>query len=83
MTAGGAVVSVVGKGPAEASRLGDRLHDQRALVSGEMTPEEFEAKWRGRRLLGVRLSGSAAEVFVAYRAGGSELADVRYQRRGR
>ncbi len=83
VTSGGGVVEVTAKGPTETSRLGDRLHDQRALVSGEMAPAEFQAKWRWRQLLGVRLSGNADEVLVAYRQGGSELVDVRYQRRGR
>lgn len=83
VVAGGQVVQLVARGPAETSRLGDRLHDQRALVSNEMSPAEFEEKWRGRQLLTLQLSADAAEVFTAYRGGGSELVDVRYQRRGR
>jgi hypothetical protein len=79
--ADGQIVTVTAGGPAEAERLGDLLRDQREVLAGRMSGEDFRDKWGGRRVGGVRLSGDADRMVVGYRQDPT-LADVRYQRQG-
>jgi hypothetical protein len=71
---------VVARGLEETSRLGELLRDQREALAGR--PAEFRQKWKGRRIAGVKLSGDADRLIVAYRRD-QRVAEVRYSRRGR
>jgi hypothetical protein len=80
--ADGQLHQVIARGPAESSRLGELLRDQREALSGRMGSDEFRAKWAGRHVAGVKLSGDVDRLMVAYRRD-PRVADVGYQRRGR
>jgi len=73
---------VVAGGPAAVARLATRLHDERELASGRMSPTVFADRWRGRSVGGVRVSGRSAVVIASLHQAGAET-EVRYLRGAR
>jgi len=73
---------VAASGPAEVARLGARLHDERDLASGRLSPSIFADRWRGRSVGGVRVSARATVVNASLHRAGAET-EVRYVRGGR
>lgn len=74
-------VQVVAKGPAAVARLAGRLHDEREVASGRMSPSVFADRWRRRQVGGVRLTARSAVVIASLHRAGAET-EVRYFRKG-
>lgn len=72
-------IQVVAKGPAAVARLATRLHDEREVASGRMSPTVFADRWRGRQVGGVRVSARAGVVIASLHRAGAET-EVRYLR---
>lgn len=73
---------VVAEGPAAVARLAARLHDEREVASGRMSPSVFADRWRGRQVGGVRVSARSAVVNASLHRAGAET-EVRYLRGAR
>jgi hypothetical protein len=47
----------------QATRLSDYYNDRDKLLGNKLSPNEFEAKWRGVRIAGQELFADAAAIF--------------------
>jgi hypothetical protein len=60
----------------DATQLSDYYNDREKLLGDNMSPEEFEAKWRGVRVNGQELYSDAAGIFRMEDAGILDLDDL-------
>jgi hypothetical protein len=65
---------------AEASALGSFLNDLGQVLAGTISPERFEADWRGRTVAGVALESRADFAVEAVLRAGPPLGGERYRR---
>jgi hypothetical protein len=57
------------RGSKAATKLSEFFHDRDTLLHGRMSAREFEAKWRGVRIVGQEVFADAATILLRAHAG--------------
>jgi hypothetical protein len=57
------------RGSKAATKLSEFFSDREKLLGNKMSPEEFEAKWRGVRFAGQEVFADPATIFLRADAG--------------
>jgi hypothetical protein len=60
----------------DATTLSDYYNDRDNLLGGEMSPEDFEASWRGVKVAGQEVFADAATILRRAHAGDLDLPDL-------
>ena len=53
----------------DATKLSEFFHDREVLLRGDLSADDFEAKWRGVRIAGQEIFADAASIFLRADAG--------------